>query len=212
MRLHNLMALMWKRPDTVQLAVIDLSNLFIGAHGKIDVRQAYGFITGCRPVDKTVYVGSAANKETAEGLSEVMRSLGGEVDGTIQVRAPGEGEQMVDTTIAAHIMNTVLTHHTEGRPPGAIILVSGDGKCTADVSIFSAVEQAAKLGWAIEINSWERCLSRNYRELCTVYPLVRVLLLDPYRDAITDKRKRPANFGQTAAKRKYVYGLGFFDS
>jgi len=189
MRLFNLIALMC-RPASVQLAVIDLSNLFIGANRKIDVREAYDVITGHRRVDKTVYIGSASNKQTADGLGEVMKSLGKEVDGTIQVRVQGEGEQLVDTTIAAHIMHTVLSHHTSGRSPGSIILVSGDGKCSDTVSIFSAVEQAAKLGWSIEINSWERCLSRNYWDLCSLYPLVRVLLLDPYRDAMTKKTVR----------------------
>lgn len=179
---------LWKGAAAVQLAVFDLSNLFIGAHGKIDVRKAYHLITSNRPVDKTVYIGSASNKQTADGLDELMKSLGEEVDGTIQVRVPGEGEQLVDTTIAAHIMHTTLNHHTAGKPPGAIILVSGDGKCSDTVSIFSAVEQAAKLGWSVEINSWERCLSRNYWDLCSSYPLVRVFLLDPYRDAITYKK------------------------
>lgn len=182
------------RAESVQLAVFDLSNLFIGAHGKIDIRKAYHLITGRRPVDKTVYIGSASSKQTAEGLDETMKSLGEEVDGTIQVRVPGEGEQLVDTTIASHIMHTVLNHHTSGRPPGGIILVSGDGKCSDTVSIFSAVEQAAKLGWSVEINSWERCLSRNYWELCSSYPLVKVLLLDPYRDAISYKKTRLCKF------------------
>ena len=195
MRLFTLIAVsMWDRAVSVQLAVFDLSNLFIGAHGKIDVRKAYGFITRHRPVDKTVYIGSASSKQTAEGLDETMKSIGKEVDGTIQVRVPGEGEQLVDTTIAAHIMHTVLSHHTSGKPPGCIILVSGDGKCSDTVSIFSAVEQAAKLGWEIEINSWEHCLSRNYRELCRMYPLVRVLLLDPYRDAMTSTKTRLCKF------------------
>jgi hypothetical protein len=169
----------------VKLAVFDLSNLFIGAHGKIDVRKVYDVILGNRQVDKTVYIGSASSKQTAEELDDLMKSLGKEVDGTIQVRAPGEGEQLVDTTIAAHIMHTVLSHHTSGTSPGTIILVSGDGKCSDTVSIFSAVEQAAKLGWAIEVNAWERCLSRNYRDLRAIYPLVRVLPLDPYTNAMT---------------------------
>lgn len=180
---------LWKRAAAVQLAVFDLSNLFIGAHGKIDVRKAYHLITGHRPVDKTVYIGSASSKQTAEGLDGVMKSLGEEVEGTIQVRVPGEGEQLVDTTIAAYIMHTVLSYCTAGRPPGTIILVSGDGKCSDTVSIFSAVEQAAKLGWSIEINSWERCLSRNYWDLCSSYPLVKVFLLDPYRDAMKTRFK-----------------------
>jgi hypothetical protein len=184
---YTIIVCLCKPAESVQLAVFDLSNLFIGAKGKIDIRKAYDVITGHRPVDKTVYIGSASSKQTAEGLGDVMKSIGKEVDGTIQVRVPGEGEQLVDTTIASHIMHTVLSHHTSGKPPGSIILVSGDGKCSDTVSIFSAVEQAAKLGWAIEINSWERCLSRNYWDLCSSYPLVRVLLLDPYRDAMTKK-------------------------
>lgn len=184
MRLFHFIALgVWNRP--VKLAVFDLSNLFIGAHGKIDVRKVYDVVLGNRQVDKTVYIGSASSKQTAEELDELMKSLGKEVDGTIQVRAPGEGEQLVDTTIAAHIMHTVLSHHTSGTSPGTIILVSGDGKCSDTVSIFSAVEQAAKLGWAIEVNAWERCLSRNYQDLRAIYPLVRVLPLDPYTNATT---------------------------
>jgi hypothetical protein len=55
-----LIALLWKRP--VHLAVIDLSNLFIGAKGKINVREAYDVITGRRHVDKTE-IGRASCRE-----------------------------------------------------------------------------------------------------------------------------------------------------
>jgi len=89
-------------------------------------------------------------------------------------------EQGVDERILLGISNALLD-----EAPGTMALLTGDGaEQEVGVSFTASVRRAAKLGWQIELYSWERALSGALRSEVNAAG-GRVILLDGFYPSIT---------------------------
>lgn len=91
-------------------------------------------------------------------------------------------EQGVDEAIHLRIANILL----DSEKPGTMVLATGDGSETSQGSSFTQqVKRAAKLGWQVEVWSWQNQLSKRLRDTRLQYPNnVTVLKFDAWYESI----------------------------
>lgn len=147
----------------------DNSNVFIGAQAvaqKIDARIGYqglrlqfdslfNLARAGRTVGRAVCVGSVPPE-----LEEVWRHLK-KTGISVELYERGEGsgkEQGVDQCLQVQMLRTAL----DFSPPGICVLLTGDGAGYEDgVGFHADLERMKKLGWGIEVLSWEMCCNRK---------------------------------------------------
>lgn len=96
-------------------------------------------------------------------------------------------EQGVDEAIHLRIANVLIDAMIEKIDPGIIVLATGDGGTTEQGSSFrDQMSRAAKLGWQVEIWSWEVGLAtRKWRDLRLKHPdKITIRKLDTWYDSI----------------------------
>jgi hypothetical protein len=87
-------------------------------------------------------------------------------------------EQGVDEAIHLRISNILL----DADEPGVIVIATGDGAQTSqDCSFTDQVIRAAKLGWKVEIWSWQCQLAKRLRDTRLRFPnQIKILKLDEW--------------------------------
>ncbi len=147
----------------------DNSNVFIGAQvaarnieariGSHDLRiqfnSLYELARAGRQVQRAVCTGSVPPE-----LDAVWRHI--ETNGvTVELYERGAGsgtEQGIDQCLQVQMLRTAL----DFVPPGICVLLTGDGAGYEDgVGFHADLERMRRLGWGIEVLSWELCCNRK---------------------------------------------------
>lgn len=87
-------------------------------------------------------------------------------------------EQAVDEMLHLKIANTLL----DNDAPQTLVIGSGDGAISNwNTSFPGQAERAARLGWQVEVWSWQEQLTTYYTKVAEKYPgRIHVNVLDPY--------------------------------
>lgn len=96
-----------------------------------------------------------------------------------------KAEDMVDEFLHAQAMNVVMERHGDQPGQNTLVLCTGDGNDNQGFSNFvNVARNSARMGWRVEIWSWQHCRSQNFVSLTQEFP-DRVLLY--YLDAFLEE-------------------------
>ncbi|GMH83706.1 hypothetical protein TrVE_jg3389 [Triparma verrucosa] len=179
---------------TTEIALVVGSNILIcaqinGRGGKdrsvrlkLDSLDELVMMARRAPV-KSFCFGSRSHTDTGDSFVDRYYNESTGWDVHMSTRAPGGGEELVDTRLVAQIQATLLNVGT----PQRIILMTGDGNPNGGrgVSFLSAVTAALNLGWIVEIWSWKASCNRLYKNLVGTTSRFSLHYLDDFRDYIT---------------------------
>lgn len=109
-------------------------------------------------------------------------------------------EHGVDELLSFGILETLASAPTRG----ILVLATGDGQPSAhtnggSIGFFRAVERALAAGWAVELYSFGRALSSNWRRLAQASTALRIVYLDEF---VLDLAPGPA----AAALKTHISG------
>ncbi|KAL6801007.1 hypothetical protein GGI42DRAFT_35539 [Trichoderma sp. SZMC 28013] len=94
-------------------------------------------------------------------------------------------EDLVDETLQVRIAESVMEYF---RTPGTIVLATGDAKPSPHSDgFFSYVQRALKMGWNVEVVSWQGNLSQRWIDrqwTSQWHDKFRVILLDEFLEAL----------------------------
>jgi hypothetical protein len=92
-------------------------------------------------------------------------------------------EQGVDEMLHLKVANALLDHN----PPQTLVLGTGDGREAGWRTSFPGqAERALRLGWRVEVWSWQEQLTSRYAALAHAHPgKVEVHTLDPHYFSLT---------------------------
>lgn len=98
-----------------------------------------------------------------------------------------KGEDLVDEFLHAQAMNIVMERHGDRPGENTLVLCTGDGNDNHGFSNFvNVARNSARMGWRVEVWSWQHCSSHNFVSLAQEYPdRVHLISLDSYADVIT---------------------------
>lgn len=147
----------------------DNSNVFIGAQVAAQKKEArigaqglrlqfdalFNLARAGRTVGRAVCVGSVPPE--LEAVWQQLQKTGIEIE--LYERGQESGrEQGVDQCLQVQMLRTAL----DFSPPGICVLLTGDGAGYEDgVGYHADLERMQKMGWGIEVLSWEVCCNRR---------------------------------------------------
>ena len=191
---------------------IDNSNLFGGAQRaattlepgavwlavRLYYRNLFRLMEGTDGVTSRVLAGSVPPGN--EGLWENARQNGYDTDLLRRVENDDGRlvEQAVDEMLHLKIANALLDN------PGnhTLVIGSGDGRTsTWNTSFPGQAERALRLGWNVEVWSWQDQLTRAYTPLALAHPgRVAIRSLDPYYFSVTFVRNGTYRVGNSSVQ------------
>ena len=173
---------------------LDLSNILICAQINGDGTKDRSVRLNLDSLDELVMMarraavqnycfGSRSHTDTGDSFVDPYYNKSTGWDVCMFTRAPGVGEEIVDTALVAQIQATLLNVGT----PQRIILMTGDGNPNGGrgVSFLNAVMMALDRGWIVEIWSWKASCNRLYKNLVGTTSRFSLHYLDDFRDYIT---------------------------
>lgn len=119
-------------------------------------KNLFELVRNNRTVTKAYMVGSVPTKD--DSLWSHIRKLGIQLE--LLERTGRNKENAVDVTIQTSMLRTIID-----EKPGTIALLTGDGSGNrVGKGFLSDIERAVKLGWDIEVYSWENGSNRHLKE------------------------------------------------
>jgi hypothetical protein len=147
----------------------DNSNVFIGAQvasQKIDAQLGsrglrlqfealFNLAKAGRPIAKAVCVGSVPPE--LDGVWSKLRATGIQIELFERGEESGK-EQGVDQCLQVQMLRAMV----DVSPPGICVLLTGDGAgYDSGVGFHADLERMKKMGWGIEVLSWEACCNKK---------------------------------------------------
>jgi len=144
---------------------------------RIHFRNLMTTVVAGRPTDFAFVAGSLPPNNDA--LWDYFRQLGADVE-TQERGAIGGGEVAVDQAIQFAMLQRLI----DEDKPGTILLLTGDGNGHQDGKGFiAALQRAVKMGWDIEVASWDIGCNRALRAYAEEHG--RYVSLEPHYDRVS---------------------------
>jgi hypothetical protein len=176
-------------PEIRRHIIVDSSNIFIGAKSRpgnlnskiiLDSTKLANLLIRNRNVQGTRVI--AGSVPTARNPAWQLWEQAGF---RIKICHFEHAEDMVDEFLHAQAMNIVMERHGDLPGQNTLVLCTGDGNDNQGFSNFvNVARNSARMGWRVEIWSWQHCRSQNFVSLVQEYP-DRVHL--HYLDAVIDE-------------------------
>jgi hypothetical protein len=154
---------------------------------RVKIEELDKLISSGRTIHEKMVFGSESALDNAGRMWKKWSCLNYKIAFTR--RKKGENEQFVDDALIAQIQNSLLTFSSPPHPVHTLILLTGDGNENyGRASFYDSVGKALMQGWKVELWSWKRAMSQNYKNYQSSYcdtDRFKIFYLDDYRESIT---------------------------
>jgi hypothetical protein len=177
-------------PEIRRHIIVDSSNIFIGAQTRpgnldskiyLDTPKLANLLIRNRTIQGTRVI--AGSVPTARNPAWQHWEYAGF---RIKICHFEKAEDMVDEFLHAQAMNIVMERHGDRPGQNTLVLCTGDGNDNQGFSNFvNVARNSARMGWRVEIWSWQHCRSHNFLSLVQEFPdRVHLQYLDTFIDEI----------------------------
>jgi hypothetical protein len=162
---------------------------------RVKIEELDKLISSGRTIHEKMVFGSESALDNAGRMWKKWSFLNYKI--AFSRRKKGENEQFVDDALIAQIQNSLLTFSSPPHPVHTLILLTGDGNENfGRASFYDSVGKALMQGWKVELWSWKRAMSQNYKNYQSSYcdtDRFKIFYLDDYRESITYLEKNVMN-------------------
>lgn len=138
-------------------AAVDMGEAAVAQQVRVQFDNLYELARGGRTVERAYAVGSVP--PDLGRVWDRLRQAGLEVE-TFERGAESGREQAVDQALQVQMLRAAL----DVQPPCVAVLLTGDGAgYQTGVGFHADLERLHKLGWGIEVVSWEHACARGLK-------------------------------------------------